>query len=140
MPFIIPLGASFEFPDILTVKDYSRYKSEAIDALEIIEDDKDKKDVAAWAVIFCAAVNAGLIRNWRSKLMPVLDVQKADEAHAFTVLWVAVSVHEWIERQRYVDPKVSWRRLMLWIETALHRLTLLPRGVALGFRILRRFS
>ena len=137
MPANISLGVSFDFPPLLTVGKYQVYQSDSVAALKSLEGRDDVGSAAAWAIIFGAAVNAGLLLNWRSHYMPTLDYKSVDDVHAFTVMYVAQEIHKWIEEQRRIDPKALWRRLIAWTGTERLRQSLAWRGVALASGVYR---
>lgn len=105
------LLTSFDLPDRLSVKQLDDYQREM---WEMQERYGVKVTTARYhGAIFGAAIEAGIILNWQSELMPSLDFKNADEVDAGVALWAGSTIDEYLEAQNYI-PKVGFLRRLMW--------------------------
>jgi hypothetical protein len=105
------LLTSFNLPDRLNVKQLDDYQREM---WEMQERYGAKVTTARYhGAIFGAAIEAGIVLDWQSELMPSLDFENADEVDAGVALWAGSVIDEYLEAQNYI-PKVTFLRRLTW--------------------------
>jgi hypothetical protein len=93
------LGASFELPDRLTVDQLDEYQCIIGAHLKDYED-AFLSAIRFRAIVYGAAVEAGLIGNWRCDAMP--DMQQPTDA--MVISWVGQVIQEYVSAYTTISP------------------------------------
>ena len=122
MPASPELLTSFDFPKTLTTSMYEKYQAASIPLVERYKSADDTLvPIRYFAICLWAAVKAGIIKNWKSTLVPVMNestCENADNVPVGLVEWMGQEVAAYIDEQKAI-PKVSlWRLVVLWTEKA----------------------
>ncbi len=110
MPANLYLKCSFEFPDKLTVRAKDTF-------LRLLEESQKKyadadgrwSAIIANGVYFGAAINAGLLLNWKCESVPTLGETDLEQLDSDITDWAGPLIYEWFTRKRHI-PKVSFLR------------------------------
>lgn len=122
MPADKRLRTSFDFPEFWTVDQKDKFQRVEIPAYEALKDEQGIiSPIKYQAMEFRAAIAAGLFLNWKSEVMPTLDIKVEGDVDADVVEWAGQEVINWL-RERQPIPKVSlWRLPMQLIGLLVRR-------------------
>jgi hypothetical protein len=97
------LGVSFELPDRLTVDQLDNYQQCIGQYLNNYKD-QFLSNTRYRAMIFAAAVEAGLISQWQSSTMPTLEIDEVGQADAQVILYVGKEIEDYITAYTTISP------------------------------------
>lgn len=107
MPSNLYLKTSFDFPDKLTVRardtftrlvhEYSQKYGEKVST------------IIYNGIIFGAAINAGLLVNWKCETVPTLGESDLENLDSDITEWAGPIIEKWYTEKRHI-PKVSFLR------------------------------
>lgn len=97
------LGVSFELPDRLTVDQLDDYQQRIG---KYLNDYKSAflSNARYKAIVYTAAVEAGLLTNWQSETMPETNLSEIGQADARVILFVGDEVEKYITSYTTISP------------------------------------